>query len=294
MNLFVPIIKHLLIEAQATIPKQTLAPQLSRHDSTQHLGFSFFSSAPPPPLSSSSPAMRLLLAIQKDLILRVENSVVGTEAPSQAFVAYARLLMEKCKDLLLGVLDSESIQRNQQSILLTDFKSSVVGALLPTLIHSLFLFSYHIWLAKELLPSLVALIGVVDRVNRRLPKLFNRPELGRQPLQKRSSFVEGPSRISESPHPYHPFMNTRQLVSIPGAVFLSLVFDERSSTSTSEDLLQIFEAAESKEPIDQFSLSQWPKRRILIPGDTICVPVHNRLGDTQQQQLIKPIWLLGL
>eukprot|EP01133_Synstelium_polycarpum_P005956 gene5956-6899_t len=268
MNLFVPIITHLLMEAQATIAKQSM-PQLSRADSsTQHLGFSLYSSAPPPPLASSSPAMRLLLAIQKDLILRVENSIVGTDAPSQALVAYARLLMDKCKELLLGVLDAESSQRNQ-SILLTDFKSSVVGALLPTLIHSLFLFAYHIWLAKELLPSLVQLIGVVDRVNRRLPKLLNRPELGRQPLQKRSSFVEGPSRISESPHPYHPFMNTRQLVSIPGAVFLSLVFDERSSTSTQDDLLQIYESPESKEPLDQFSLAQWPKRRILIPGDTV-------------------------
>eukprot|EP01132_Coremiostelium_polycephalum_P002496 gene2496-3088_t len=268
MNLFVPIITHLLAEAQATIPPQTIIPHISRQDSTQHLGFSLYSSAPPPPLSSSSPAMRLLLAIQKDLILRVENSVVGTDAPSQALVAYSRLLMDKCKELLLGVLDADPSQKNQ-SILLTDFKSSVVGALLPTLIHSLFLFSYHIWLAKELLPSLVQLIGVVDRVNRRLPKLLNRPELGRQPLQKRSSFVEGPSRISESPHPYHPHMNSRQLVTIPGAVFLSLVFDERSSTSSSEDHLFIYESYDSKEPLDQFTQSHWPKRRILIPGDTV-------------------------
>ncbi|GAM23782.1 hypothetical protein SAMD00019534_069570 [Acytostelium subglobosum LB1] len=267
MNLFVPIIKHLLVEAQATIPKQSLEPQ--RQDpNNQNLGFSFFSSAPPPPLASSSPAMRLLLAVQKDLVLRVENSVVGTDAPSQALVAYSRLLMDKCKELLLGVLDSETPQRSQ-SILLMDFKSSVVGALLPTLIHSLFLFSHHIWLAKEMLPSLVPLIGVVDRINRRLPKLLNRPELGRQPLQKRSSFVEGPSRISESPHPYHPFMNTRQVVSIPGSVFLSLVFDERSMTSTADDVLQIYESADSKEPMDKFSLSQWPKRRFLIPGDTV-------------------------
>ncbi|EGG14125.1 putative ubiquitin-protein ligase [Cavenderia fasciculata] len=271
MNLFVPIITHLIVEAQATIPKQSI-PQLSRQDSSQqHLGFSLYSSAPPPPLSNSSPAMRLLLAVQKDLILRVENSIVGTDAPSQALVAYSRLLMDKCKELLLAVLDSDPQphRSNHQSILLTDFKSSVVGALLPSLIHSLFLFSYHIWLAKELLPSLVQLIGVVDRVNRRLPKLLNRPELGRQPLQKRSSFVEGPIRISESPHPYHPFMNSRQLVSIPNAVFLSLVFDERSCTSSNEDMLQIYESADSKEPLDQFYLSQWPKRRVLVPGDTV-------------------------
>lgn len=131
---------------------------------------------------------------------------------------------------------------------LITYRGSVVGALLPTLVHSLFLFSGHTWLAHELLPSLVDLIHIVDRVNSKLPRMYPKNQPLQKSSQKRSSFVEGPSRVCESLHPYHPNTNTKTVVTIPGALFLSLVFDERCATASADDYLQLYEDAECKEP----------------------------------------------
>jgi hypothetical protein len=48
--------------------------------------------------------MRLLLATQKDLIIRVERCVSGSNVPTLALVTYARLVIARCKELLDKVL----------------------------------------------------------------------------------------------------------------------------------------------------------------------------------------------
>jgi hypothetical protein len=121
----------------------------------------------------------------------------------------------------------------------------VIAALLPTLANSLFLFSTQIWLAKEVLPPITQLICWVDKLNQKLPNI-SAEKL--HYLQKKKEFVEGPSRISETPHPYSS-THMRQVINIPGAVFLSLVFDENCSTSGAADFLQLFQDQQCSEPV---------------------------------------------
>ncbi len=78
-----------------------------------------------------------------------------------------------------------------------------------------------IWLSKELLPSLTSLIQIVDRTNLKLPPIANLNY-----MQKKNDFIEGPSRVTETAHPYQT-SDSKQTITVPGATFLSVVFDER-------------------------------------------------------------------
>eukprot|EP01119_Soliformovum_irregulare_P010328 TRINITY_DN2538_c2_g1_i2.p1 TRINITY_DN2538_c2_g1~~TRINITY_DN2538_c2_g1_i2.p1 ORF type:complete len:2760 (-),score=753.14 TRINITY_DN2538_c2_g1_i2:11-8005(-) len=121
------------------------------------------------------------------------------------------------------------------------------------------------WLARELLPAIIHLVGYVDTVNRGLPPI-SAAKL--HYLQKRNEFVEGPSRITETQHPYSA-SHIKQVVNIPGAVFLALVFDE-SCTTAPTDHLQLYRDTTCQDPVgDVYSGTNWPRRRILVPGDTI-------------------------
>ncbi len=64
----------------------------------------FLRPPPPPPLTNASPAMRLLLATQKDLIIRVECCISGSNVPTLVLVTYAQLVIVRCKELLDKVL----------------------------------------------------------------------------------------------------------------------------------------------------------------------------------------------
>lgn len=122
------------------------------------------------------------------------------------------------------------------------------------------------------------LIMNIIGVNAKLPRhMSSKTQMWQKSHQKkkRSSFVEGPSRVCETHHPYHPNTNTKTgtlfssflffsfmfllcfliivftilVVTIPGAMFLSLVFDERCSTASEGDYLQVYEDLDSKEPL---------------------------------------------
>jgi hypothetical protein len=220
---------------------------------------------------SSSPPVRLLMAIQRDLLIRAEQSL-ELDLPMQALLAYAKVVLENCRSILETLLELDASNQLPKAMdaCVQDIECSVLGILLPTLTNSLLLFSFHMWLAKELLPSIIDIIRVVDAVNGKLPKLSSEELLF---IQKRNEFVEGPTRIAECPHPY-PAIFTQQTVSIPGAVFLSLIFDERCSTGGPEDFLQLYQDEDCNVPIGDKYFgdglnSSWPKRRIFVPGNTV-------------------------
>ena len=208
--------------------------------------------------------------IQKDLLIRAAQSIDVSDILIQALVAYAKMTFNSYTQLL-----ESSFNKDPQvmRVGLERLRQSVLGALMPTLTNSLFLFSHHIWLAKELLPSIIELVLVVDKANFRLPpispvKLYY--------VQKRNEFVEGPSRTTETSHPYTA-TQSHQAITIPGVVFISLVFDERSSTSGPSDFLQLYRDLDRTQPIGERyygDRSRWPKHRILVPGDTVVFSFH--------------------
>ena len=75
--------------------------------------------------------------------------------------------------------------------------------------------------------------------------------------------------IVESPHSYLPNTNSEQLVSIPGAQFLCLNFDERCDTDRRDSLkLSLIDGTLLCEPLGGPGAS-WPKTCLLIPGSDI-------------------------
>eukprot|EP01117_Protostelium_nocturnum_P010704 TRINITY_DN3855_c0_g1_i2.p1 TRINITY_DN3855_c0_g1~~TRINITY_DN3855_c0_g1_i2.p1 ORF type:complete len:155 (+),score=48.05 TRINITY_DN3855_c0_g1_i2:745-1209(+) len=134
------------------------------------------------------------------------NSSYGYSSPS------VRLLMQI--NLGRGAATTSSLQ-----IVMEESSSTVIGVLLSSL-NSFLLFQNQLWLSKELLPSIVNLIRVLDKVNR---KLFAPSAKTFDHLQDRSEYVEGPSKILESLHPYTSLSTSKKVVTIPGAVFLSVI-----------------------------------------------------------------------
>jgi hypothetical protein len=225
---------------------------------------------------SSFPPLRLLMNIQKDLLIRAAQSVNVADILIQALVAYAKMVFNSYTHLI------ESSWNKDPQVMragLERIRQSVLGALMPTLTNSLFLFSHHIWLAKELLPSIVELVLVVDKANFRLPPI---PSVKLYYVQKRNEFVEGPSRTTETTHPYS-VTQSHQAITIPGVVFISLVFDERSSTAGPSDFLQLYRDHDRTQPIGERyygDRSRWPKHRILVPGDTVVFSFHAETEST--------------
>jgi hypothetical protein len=146
MSIFLPMISKLLQVAEGSMH----APIDNHPDYT-------------PTFTSSFPPMRLLMAIQKDLLLRAAQSALDIDIVIQALVTYTKKILSSAASLMEGALGNSHIEET-----LLRVRFSVIGALLPTLTNSLFLFSQNVWFAKELLPSLVDLIQIVDKINLRL------------------------------------------------------------------------------------------------------------------------------
>ncbi len=88
---------------------------------------------------SSYPPMRLLMAIQKDLLIRAAQSSSASDAVVQALAAYAKKIFSNATSLFQSLLQDRKFDPQ-----LTTIRFSVIGALLPTLTNSLFLFSQSI------------------------------------------------------------------------------------------------------------------------------------------------------
>lgn len=57
--------------------------------------------------------------------------------------------------------------------------------------------------------------------------------------------------IVETDHPYANGLDTLHTITIPDAVFLSLVFDERCSTEEDADFLQLYQDPQKQTPIGE-------------------------------------------
>ncbi len=306
--------------------------------------------------SGLSPVLPLLQAIQKDLLLRAEKYSSASDIPARALIIYVQLITTQFKELFDRVLSASLTALTPDH--LTEIQWSVVGSLMPTLMHTLFLFSNNCWLAHQIMPQLLDLIQAVDQINRLMaidfdhsskrtdsnPKLQHRKTAHLSmgpgsinlpaPLTRNNSnrdsltFNSGefnaphsasfnnlgtanpaPHQVVESQHPYASGVDTKVIVRVPGAVFLSIVFDERCYSQQSRDYLQLcipqlnvpgtgFSAdpadsqyylvgleptskAPSFVPIgDRYSgdRTRWPKRRVLVPGDTVMLHFHSENG----------------
>lgn len=110
------------------------------------------------------------------------------------------------------------------------------------------------------------MVKSVDDLNRSLPEFH--PII--REATPNSEFVEGAIKILESPHTYPAIASSIiQEARIEGASFLSLVFDEKCSTASPGDYLQIFEDASCLKPIgDRCFVDRWP-RYLTIPGEVV-------------------------
>ena len=233
---------------------------------------------------------RLLTAMQKDLLIRAaqtiapNNNCAEQQNTLKAIVIYSSFMFQRYEDILEHALLQSSDQFEILDTNLKEVQYSVIGSLFSSLLPSLLLFSHHIWLAQELLSPTIQLISILDKVNRRyteLPQLLQKNEQHQRQQQQQQrqaahkkhqkSFGESQSRIVESLHPYVGGQSNSVVVTIPNAVFLSILFDEQCSTSPN-DYLQLYQDQQRTKPIGDScygTSSRWPKHRILVPGDSV-------------------------
>jgi hypothetical protein len=113
-----------------------------------------------------SPILHLLRAIQRDLLLRTErhSESGGNELlPAKALVIYVKLVFAQCRDTIDRILHTPQQERGR--ILNNEVQNSLFGILLPSLVHSLFLFVRNAWLARQTMSALLELVSALDQLN---------------------------------------------------------------------------------------------------------------------------------
>jgi len=294
---FIPIVKRLFREAQSRRSSSHRRGTSQARSSSSSSSATPSSSASRTPVASlqqptpapstgtsssnamaSSPAMRLLIAIQRHLLLRVEESRSDSGPEAQALLTYTRHVIKESVSAMehaLATASKKTVGDKMANFVLKDKRSVVIRTLLPSLVNSLHLFE-NTWLAKEALSSIIELIDVLDRVNHVL--LHTSPSALKNLHRSFSrEFMDGPTRVYESLHPYEPYLDTTHVISIPGAMFLTIRFDPRCATVVGEDMLQLYTTTRMKRPIGEpLHGDSWPRHRVLVPGDTVVFSFRSR------------------
>jgi hypothetical protein len=243
---------------------------------------------------SSNSILTLIQMIQKDLLLRAEEAEVRgfNTRVLRALVEFVRLVLSQSLESFSSILQSmepsqyrpiasETVNpSNWWSMeLMQEVTTSVVGSLLPTLLHALFFFSSNLLVGSSLLPSIVKLLGVVDTIHTSLPlpkaDTDDASVWGWTDPSSKQSTNPALTKVVESLHPYEAGKITKSIISIPEAAFLSLIFDERCSTLDAGDTLELFEDEACHRKINTLpavfsgNRSKWPRRRVIVPGNKV-------------------------
>jgi hypothetical protein len=82
-------------------------------------------------------------------------------------------------------------------------------------------------------------------------------------------------RMIESPHPYLPNTDEEIVVSMPGATFLTLTFDDRCNTEQERDFVGVYRgrgrSGDSILPLLSGRHEHWPRVPVVCQGDTVTI-----------------------
>ncbi len=216
-----------------------------------------------------SPALKLLMAIQRDL--------VSNPAFNSLLYEYACKILSKGQQLLNHLVDQHlKTTPDDKEKLENAMKSSMIGVILQPLVVSLSRrkFSSNTTYAHGLLPHLLNTLQAVDAWSKLIPKVAEADQCYTRQLTSKSE----KKYYVETKHPYpHGKHQLKQTVTIPGAEALCLLFDSKSRTSNSNsDVLQLFRTSAMSDPVTNkegkallFAGNSFPKHSIVVPGDTV-------------------------
>ena len=215
-----------------------------------------------------SPALRLLLALQRALVVDPVFSSLLQQYTTELLTSSISLF-DYVNSKYAEALPSERLENA--------LRNSLPGVLLPALATALsaptFTTSSSDFPANSL-PLLLRAVHSVDRLTHRLPDALAADER----YVRRQRADTDRRVIVETTHPYpHGPNQIKQTVTLPGAKSLLLIFDPRSrTTNSSSDILQLFHSPAMTEPpilnprdgSPFLAGSSWP-HQMALDGDSV-------------------------
>lgn len=245
---------------------------------------------------SANPSHQLILSIQRELFVRCAAGISPNIAPKskrkdssdqnaeEGLVMFAKIALEYFVQQF-QLMAKESPDKLHIEERISDLQRSSTGVLLPSLLQNLFLLTqskFSLFFAKEISSLLLELAKMLNELNLKLPEIGN-DKLFSIDLEQGID-VPLPSKSVECffAHPEEkkrtqPAPVVKRVVTVPGAACLSVMFDEHCFTHGPRDFLQLYRDANCSQAIgDRYygDLSNWPRRKLLIPGDTVTFEFH--------------------